>query len=249
MTLSRREIFKNIWSKLTVAAGMGVFLTAGHALLKRRKNTYPPVRKKRDKLDFAYVPAGLDRLIRPPGAVDEKDFVAGCIRCYRCQDACEQGAIQFFSDKDGRYAHTPYIDPQKKGCNLCMKCTKICPTGVLKPLEIEEKNTVNMGSVELNKDICLSHRAKRIRDEQALLMELGREATDTTAPYQRRGPCGECYMFCQLKKHAIRLEPGAFLAPEIFPDDCVGCGMCEEICRVMVRGEPAIRVVSNRKTA
>lgn len=41
-----------------------------------------------DKLDFAYVPAGLDRLIRPPGAVDEKAFVAGCIRCYRCQDAC-----------------------------------------------------------------------------------------------------------------------------------------------------------------
>ena len=31
------------------------------------------------------------------------------------------------------------------------------------------------------------------------------------------------------------------------PDDCIGCGMCEEICRVMVRGEPAIRVVPTRR--
>lgn len=237
-----------MWRTLSAAAGMGVFFSVGHALLKRRQSTYPPTRKKRDKLDFAYVPAGLDRLVRPPGAVGEKAFMAGCIRCNRCQDACEFGAIQSFSEKDGRYAHTPYIDPQKRGCTLCMKCTTICPTGVLKPIGIDEIASVNMGSVELHKDLCLSHRAKRIRDEQALLMQLGREATDTTAPYQRRGLCGECYMFCRRRTHAIRMEPGAFLAPEVFPDNCVGCGMCEEICRVMVRGEPAIRVVSNRTT-
>jgi Pyruvate/2-oxoacid:ferredoxin oxidoreductase delta subunit len=53
-------------------------------------------------------------------------------------------------------------------------------------------------------------------------------------------------MFCPLRRHAIKLEPGAFLAPITFQDACVGCGLCEEICRVMVRGEPAIRVVAKR---
>jgi ferredoxin len=54
-------------------------------------------------------------------------------------------------------------------------------------------------------------------------------------------------MFCLLREDAIKLEPGAFLSPLIFPDACVGCGLCEEICRQMVRGEPAIRVVPTRQ--
>ena len=30
-------------------------------------------------------------------------------------------------------------------------------------------------------------------------------------------------------------------------EHCVGCGLCEDICRTVVRGEPAIRVVRTRK--
>jgi ferredoxin/Pyruvate/2-oxoacid:ferredoxin oxidoreductase delta subunit len=188
-------------------------------------------------------------LIRPPGALPEAAFLAGCIRCYRCQDACEPGAIQFFTEADGKHYHTPYVDPSIKGCTLCMKCTKVCPTGVLTPLEFEQRHLVAMGRIELREDLCLSYKAKRVREEQALLAALGCEATETVAPAERRGPCGECYMFCPLRGRAIKLEPGAFLAPLAYVDECVGCGMCEEICRVIVRGEPAIRVVPTRDLA
>jgi Pyruvate/2-oxoacid:ferredoxin oxidoreductase delta subunit len=94
--------------------------------------------------------------------------------------------------------------------------------------------------------LCLSYKAKRIRNEQAMLMALGQSPTQATERLERRGPCGECYMFCPLRRRAIKLEPGAFLSPIVFQDECVGCGLCEEICRVMVRGEPAIRVVAKR---
>ncbi len=114
-------------------------------------------------------------------------------------------------------------------------------------MEIEDKDKAEMGSVVLKKELCLSHKAKRIRDEQALLMELGHEATDSTEMNERRGPCGECHMFCPLRERAIKLEPGAFLSPEVYPDECVGCGMCEEICRHLVKGEPAIKVVAIRE--
>ena len=107
----------------------------------------------------------------------------------------------------------------------------------------------DMGSVALYEDLCLSYKAKRIRGEQGLLMDLGREATESEAVAERRGPCGECFMFCPLRNRAIKLEPGAFLAPIIFTEHCVGCGMCEDICRTVVRGEPAIRVVRTRKPA
>jgi Pyruvate/2-oxoacid:ferredoxin oxidoreductase delta subunit len=114
-------------------------------------------------------------------------------------------------------------------------------------MEREEKAEVTMASVELRKDLCLSFKAKAIRNEQALLMEMGKQPTESQALIERRGPCGECYMFCPLRESAIQLEPGSFLAPIIFTENCVGCGMCEEICHTMVRGDPAIRVVPTRQ--
>jgi ferredoxin len=187
-------------------------------------------------------------LIRPPGSINEKAFLASCIRCYRCQDACDVGAIQFFNEAEGKLFHTPYINPSVKACNLCMKCTKHCPTNAITPLEPVLRAKVKMATVELKKDLCLSHKAKAIRREQALLMDLGSSPTESEALDERRGPCGECYMFCPLREQAIKLEPGSFLAPEVYKDACVGCGMCEEICRVLVRGEPAIRVVPTRES-
>ena len=184
-------------------------------------------------------------LLRPPGALLEAGFLAACIRCYRCQDACEPGAIQFYTERDGALFHTPYVDPAKAGCTLCNKCGPACPTNAL--TAFAQKSDVDMGSVELREDLCLSFKAKRIRHEQELLVRSGREPMESEAIVERRGPCGECYMFCPLRNSAIKLEPGAFLAPIVFTEHCVGCGMCEEICRTVVRGEPAIRVVRTRK--
>jgi len=234
--VTRRDMLKKTAG---TAVAVGAAIAAGHELLQWDRNRYPSI-------PGPYRDRGI-RLIRPPGAVEESAFLAGCIRCYKCQDACDPGAIQFFTESDGEVYHTPYIDPSMRACTLCMKCTQVCPTNVLVPTEPEDRADVDMATVELREDLCLSYKAKRIRDEQAMLMELGREATEATAVYERRGPCGECYMVCPVRERAITLEPGAFLAPIVHADQCVGCGLCEEICRVMVRGDqPAIRVVSKR---
>lgn len=238
MQLTRRTFLRELirtGGKIGLSAGV---LAAAHALLRDRRTMYPAGAARAD-----FRP----RLIRPPGAVDESALMAGCIRCTRCQDACQIGAVQLFDQRSGERYYTPYVDPAVKGCNLCMKCTKACPAGVLKPMEIEDKDRVDMATVELRADLCLSHKAKRLRDEQAMLTELGLAPTESRAPAERRGPCGECYMFCPLRGRAIKLEPGMFLSPKVYPENCVGCGMCEEICRVIVRGEPAIRVVPTRK--
>lgn len=239
MTASRRTWFGQAARAAGKAAGFGGAMAIGHVLLGDRPRRYPAIAGGVRSPDV--------RLIRPPGTLDERAFLAGCIRCYRCQDACDIGAIQFFSEADGKLYHTPYVDPAVKACNLCMKCTKACPTGVLAPMEPEDKQKVRMASVELRTDLCLSYKAKRIRDEQALPTEPGQEPTEATADVEGRGPCGECYMFCPVRERAITLEPGAFLAPVIHEEHCVGCGLCEEICRTMVRGEPAIRVMPTRE--
>ncbi len=237
--INRREMLRQSVHAVGTVGVMGAGLAAFYGLSRSSGTHYP--------VNGGKYHEGLLRLIRPPGALEHDDrFLASCIRCYRCQDACEPGAIQFFGERtDGQY-HSPYVDPSVKGCTLCMLCTQACPTDALTPMEVEEKREVAMGGVELREDMCLSYKAQRIRDEQAMMMELGESPTESTQMVERRGPCGECYMFCPLRERAITLEPGGFLAPIVHKEHCVGCGMCEEICRVMVRGEPAIRIVATR---
>ncbi len=245
MATGRRWFLKQATAVAGTAVGLAVGILAGQRLLGPRRVRYPakqPVYKPRRR-----------RLIRPPGAVGEKAFLAGCIRCYRCQDACEPGAIQFFSEAAGRHFHTPYVDPSIKACTLCMKCTTVCPTGVLVPLKRQQKAQVAMGTVELDPDRCLSFKAKARYNQRAAAWEVKtKPSLDYDPPsadvetLQRRGACGECYDCCPLPKIAIDREPGEFLAPVILPRGCVGCGLCEEICRQVVRGDPAIRVVPIR---
>jgi len=241
MKMTRRSLLRRTLELARSGFLVGGGMLAGHLLLREYPVRYPVTRLKEGQ--------GGVRLIRPPGAVAEPDFLAGCIRCYRCQDACEIGAIQFFTEGAGRHFHSPYVDPSVKACNLCMKCTTVCPTGVLNEIKPSDRAGVRIGGVALNPDLCLSHKAKRIRREQALLWELGRPVTEAEDVLQRRGPCGECHMFCPVRGRAIRLEPGRFLAPVVFDEHCTGCGLCEEICRVNVRGDPAIRVVPVREYA
>ncbi len=231
------------------AGGLGAVFAVVHRLLKPARTSYPQGRRSPNRPGLGRSLNTMTlRLIRPPGAVEEKAFLAACIRCNRCQDACDVGAIQTYPQSQGKLAHTPYVDPAVKGCTLCLKCTQVCPTGVLKPLVDKTKPDVKMADLEFHRDLCLSYKAKRIRDEQALLMDSGREATEADAPYERRGPCGECYMFCPLRKLAVDLEPGYFLAPRFNHDRCAGCGMCEEVCRVVTHGRPAVLLQNRRES-
>ncbi len=185
-------------------------------------------------------------LIRPPGALPEPEFLGACIKCSRCQQVCDTGAILYYSEGEGALAHTPYVDPAVAACNLCMRCTQICPSGALRPMTRKQRKEVSMASVTLRKDNCLSYKAKNLRYAQGLLEDLDRSATEVELDTDRQGICGECYMVCPRRGHAIRYEPGRFLAPIVDPGACVGCGLCEEICRVVLRGDPAIRIVPTR---
>ncbi len=239
--MKRQKGPKQVLRGATSALGLLATIGAGQALLSRHVTGYPLRPRPPDP--------SRRRLIRPPGARAEPAFLAACIRCTRCQDVCEPGAIRMLSEADGQHYRTPVLDPAVKGCTICMKCTQVCPSGALQPMEPEEREQAGMGSVTLRKELCLSHKALQLRDTQALLVASGGQATEVDAELERRGPCGECYMFCPLRDRAIVLLPGGFLAPTVNPDRCVGCGLCEEVCRMVLRAEPAIRVLAHRSWA
>ena len=140
-----------------------------------------------ERAPISNVPPDLVRrgLLRPPGAVEEREFLARCIRCQRCAEACETGAILLAPRAAGRTAHTPYIVPETSACDLCLACGKACPTGALRPLE--KMAEARMGVAVVDQRLCVSHNGT--------------------------GVCGACFTICPLKGKAI--TQGKHNAPEV----------------------------------
>ena len=159
--------------------------------------------------------------LRPPGAVPEAEFLARCIRCLRCVEACPNNAIIALDDFFGRRRRsTPAVKARRQACMLCnkidgefLKCTQSCPSGALQlvrnePDEIRQK--VAMGKAEIDQGLCYSFNS---------------------------WTCGACFRACPFPNQAMTL--GLWERPEVNTDACVGCGLCERAC---IRYPQAIRV-------
>jgi len=72
--------------------------------------------------------------LRPPGALDEKDFLSSCIKCGQCVQVCPVSAIKLADLVDGVGVGTPYIDAREQACDFscdAVQCILACPTGSL----------------------------------------------------------------------------------------------------------------------
>ena len=159
--------------------------------------------------------------LRPPGALPEKDFLAACVRCMKCSNACPNGCIEFHDLSAGlANALTPYIKPRSRACILCGECGKACPTGALQPFDNHRDSwlqNVQMGVARVNKSMCYSYHGRT---------------------------CGACYQACPLAGTAIKI--GVFETPIMQPEHCVGCGLCEQACLHLPQ---AIRVIPRQRHA
>ena len=62
--------------------------------------------------------AGKGELLRPPGAQSESDFMARCVKCGKCLEACPYRAVHVAPGNAGAAAGTPVIDAREQACRL-----------------------------------------------------------------------------------------------------------------------------------
>lgn len=87
--------------------------------------------------------------LRPPGAVQEDQFLERCTQCGDCIDACPHDAIEQLLVQE-----TPGIYPGETPCQLCedFPCIEACETDALIPLN--QVQDVRMGVARVSKNIC-----------------------------------------------------------------------------------------------
>ena len=109
-------------------------------------------------LGFTPMARGWEPLLRPPGALDEHDFLSSCIKCGQCVQVCPVQAIKLGDIGHGFGIGVPYIDSRKQACDFscdAVQCILACPTGALsykKPLFLP----VRKGAAMANPPILLA---------------------------------------------------------------------------------------------
>lgn len=170
------------------------------------------------------VASGPSNLLRPPGSQGEKDFMARCVKCGLCVEACPYGSIHVADLAQGAAAGTPYIDAVTQACRMCedFPCVAACPTEALR--NVSAVSDVKMGVAEIDTDACIAYKGLR---------------------------CEVCYRICPLIDEAIYCDPALLqgdaihvsFRPTINADVCTGCGLCVERC-VVHEPKLAIRIRS-----
>ena len=173
------------------------------------------------------------RLVRPPGAGDERDVLALCSRCGQCMKVCPTNVLQPSVTAAGvEGVMTPQMDFLAGACEWsCNECGKVCPTGAIQSLTLEAKRTTVIGRAFIDRNRCI--------------------------PWADYKTCLVCQELCPVAEKAITITAATVTTPdgktvtlgrpEVVAERCIGCGVCENVCPVAHRA--AIEVYATRTDA
>lgn len=188
------------------------------------------------------------RVIRPPGSVEEREFLERCIRCAECMKVCPNNALHpawFEAGVEGMW--TPILIPRIGYCeHSCVLCGQVCPTGAIQKITEDQKLGINQKPISIG----------------TAFYDQGR-----CLPWAMSVPCIVCEEFCPTSPKAIwieevdipkrspkpaedgkepAMESVHVQRPHVDPALCIGCGACEKVCPV--QDKPAVYVTSVGET-
>lgn len=169
---------------------------------------------------LAVVPA--EAQVRPPGGQDEQRLIGGCIRCERCIEACPRGALRPAHLEDGILSvRTPTVNFDEGWCDWCADenngvplCVAACPTEALALPAGATAESTILGKAVIIKGWCLA--------------------------WDKDNGCKFCFDACPYE--AIELDGSG--RPVVVPENCNGCGACQNVCVSLKEGSIAAGATS-----
>ena len=171
------------------------------------------------------------RLVRPPGALPEDQFMQSCLRCNACVDICPVKGLSPANLMDGLgNIGTPALagycmvfreleKPGPEATSLwkksrgqlgsedaCFECIKVCPSGALRAVNASH---FQMGVAHVDKDLCKAWRYGNCTFPcittcpfDAISMTAGPVIDEN-----RCVGCNQCSVVCVVRPTAIKVEP------------------------------------------
>jgi polyferredoxin len=131
------------------------------------------------------------KVIRPPGTVEELEFLERCIKCDQCIRVCPTNVLQpgwFEAGLEGLW--TPVMNFRMGHCQLhCTACGHVCPTGAIQRISVErklglgefaEQGPIRLGTAHIDPGRCL--------------------------PFSKNVPCVVCEEVCPTSPKAIHAQ-------------------------------------------
>ena len=145
--------------------------------------------------------------LTPPGSLSAKNFAQRCTGCQLCVSECPNQVLR--PSTDLLHLMMPTMSYELGYCRPeCNRCSQVCPAGAIKPIDRDEKSSIQIGHAVWIKKNCV--------------------------PLTDGVECGNCARHCPAG--AIEMVPSdpndeeSAYIPAVNEQACIGCGACEYVC-------------------
>lgn len=145
--------------------------------------------------------------LTPPGSLSARNMAQHCTGCQLCISECPNEVLR--PSGDWLHLMQPVMSYERGYCRPeCTRCSEVCPAGAIKPIQKEEKSSIQIGHAVWMKKNCIP-------------------LTDGVS-------CGNCARHCPVG--AIEMVPSdpddeeSLKIPVVNESRCIGCGACENLC-------------------
>ena len=145
--------------------------------------------------------------LTPPGSLSFQNLATRCTGCQLCVSECPNQVLRPSSDL--MHLMQPTMSYEHGYCRPeCTRCSEVCPAGAIKPIDEDEKTSIQIGHAVWIKKNCVV-----LTDEVE---------------------CGNCARHCPSGAiEMVQLDENneeSPLVPAINEAACIGCGACEYVC-------------------
>ncbi len=147
--------------------------------------------------------------LTPPGSLSARNLAQRCTGCQLCVSECPNNVLR--PSTDLLHLMQPTMSYEQGYCRPeCTRCSDVCPTGAIKPVDGIEKSSIQIGHAQWYHWYCL--------------------------PVTDGVECGNCARHCPTGAiEMVPLHPDDDLSPmvpSVNESLCIGCGACENLCPV-----------------